>query len=76
MEYCVVFVYSREVDTKKAEKIKDGSPIDARIIKASLDLLTKRVNDKIKEGWVPQGGISESGQMHYTYNQAMIRHKK
>ena len=42
-----------------------------------FDELIKMVNELIEEGWIPQGGICESGNgAIYHYSQAMIKKNK
>ncbi|WP_426474867.1 DUF1737 domain-containing protein [Chryseobacterium balustinum] len=48
--------------------IKEYKVIEAR----SMQDLTDKVNEAIKNGWRPQGGITEVGHSNYLFYQAMV----
>jgi hypothetical protein len=41
----------------------------------SIDELTKKVNDYLQRGWMPQGGVFVYPAMRWTFYQAMVKEK-
>lgn len=50
------------------EKLKEYKVIQA----TSLEALEKLVNELIAKGWIPQGGLCESGKQNFLFFQAMV----